>query len=153
MARNEDRTWTWRLGRLFASLAKKLHYPALATVPVSAAMLSRLEAVTPAQTLGDAAQLVARGTSPLPVIDEDGHPVGVVTRDSLAHALATSGPRASIAGASTGTVVTVEPSASAEEVLAVLREHPDAVAMVVDHGSAVGMITADELALYLDRLA
>lgn len=149
MARNADRTWTWRLGRFLASLAKKLHYPALASVPVSAAMLSRVDAVGADQTLADAATLVARGTGPLPVIDDDGHPVGVVTRHSLAHALAESGPRASIAFASFGNVIQVAPSASAEDVLALLQARPDAVAMVVDKGSPVGMVTADQLADYL----
>ena len=151
MVRNSDRTWTWRLGRLFASLAKKLHYPARTTVPVSAAILSRVVSVGSGQTLGDAAQLVARGTGPLPVIDDDGRPVGVVTRDALTHALVASGPRASVAQASSANVVAVESSAAAEDVLEQLRARPDAVAMVVDRGSTVGMITADELERYLDR--
>jgi CBS domain-containing protein len=152
MASHHDRTWTWRLGRLFASLAKKLHYPALASVPVSAAMLSRVEAVGSGQTLADAATLVARGTGPLPVLDEDGRPVGVVTRNSLAHALNESGPRASIAFASCGNVIEVSPSASADEVLARLRAQPDSVAMVVDHGSPVGMLTVEQLDCYLASL-
>lgn len=151
MDRNAERTWTWRLGRLFASLAKKLHYPALATIPISAAILSRVAAVNADQTLGDAAQLVARGTGPLPVIDDDGRPVGVVTRGALALALVASGPRGSIAQASSSNVLAVDPSTPAEEVLARLRAWPDAVALVVDRGSPVGMISADELARYLDR--
>ncbi len=139
------------MGRLFASLAKKLQYPVAASVPVSAAMLSRVDAVGAGQTLGDAATLVARGTGPLAVIDDDGHPVGVVTRNSLAHALVEAGPRASIAFAASGNVVEVGPSASAEEVLARLRAQPDSVAMVVDRGMPVGMLTAEQLDSYLQR--
>lgn len=135
---------------MFASLAKKLHYPALATVPVSAAMLHRVETVTPDQTLADVAQICARGSLQVPVIDR-GHALGVVTRDALAHALAESGPRATIAMAEQRRVITVSPSASATEVLELLREHPDAVALVVDHGSPVGLLTAEDLATYLAR--
>ena len=150
MVSNSDRTWTWRLGRLFAALAKKLHYPA--SVPVSAAMLSRVDAVGASQTLGDAAALVARGTGPLPVIGDDGRPVGVVTRNSLAHALLESGPCASIAFASCGNVIEVGPSASADDVLARLRARPDSIAMVVDNGSPVGMLTVEQLGAYLASL-
>jgi CBS domain containing-hemolysin-like protein len=115
-------------------------------------MLSRMDTVGSGQTLADAAQLVARGANSLPVVDDEGRPVGVVTRDALAHALAESGPRASIAFASCANVVAVAPSASADEVLAQLRAHPDSVAMVVDHGDAVGMITVDQLDHYLASL-
>lgn len=115
-------------------------------------MLSRVDAVGAGQTLGDAATLVARGTGPLAVIDDDGKPVGVVTRSSLAHALVESGPRASIAFASCGNVVEVGPSASAEDVLARLRAQPDSVAMVVDNGSPVGMLTVEQLDRYLASL-
>lgn len=149
MSVNADRRWTWRLGRFFASLANKLHYPALASVPVSAAMLSRVAAVGAGQTLEDAATLVARGTGPLPVIDDAGHPVGVVTRHSLAHALVEAGPHAPIAAASHGHVVEVDPWASAAEVLALLRATPDSVALVVDHGAPVGLLTAEQLGGYL----
>ncbi len=129
-------------------LAKKLQYPALATVPVSAAMLSRVDAVTPDQTLGDAAQLVARGTGPLPVIDH-GRALGVVTRDALTDALIASGPRASISAASCRDVVTVDPSTPASEVLARLRLVPNSIALVVDHGSPMGFVTEAQLVAYL----
>ena len=139
------------MGRLFASLAKKLHYPAMASVPVSAAMLSRVPAVGAGHSLADAATLVARGTGPLAVIDDDGHPVGVVTRNSLAHALIEAGPRASIAFAACANVVEVAPAACAQEVLALLRAQPDSVAMVVDHGMPVGVLTAEQLDSYLQQ--
>ncbi len=148
MRSNQPRRWSWRLGKLFAMLARKLHYPVLASVPVSAAMLSRVDALSPDQTLGDAAQLVARGTGPLPVIDH-GRTLGAVTRDALTHALIESGPRASISAASCVDVVTVDPSTPASEVLAQLRSMPDAVALVVDHGSPVGFVTEDQLSAYL----
>ena len=141
-----------RLGALFAALAKRLEVPALATVPVSAAMLHRVETVTPDQTLADAAQLCARGMAQVPVVDH-GRALGVVTKDALANALAASGPRATIAMAERRRVITVPPSAAATEVLGYLRAHPDTVALVVDHGSPVGLLTVEQLEDYLDRAA
>ena len=137
---------------MFATLARKLQYPALATIPVSAAMLHRVETVSPDQTLADVAQICARGMASVPVV-EHGRALGVVTRDAIAQALAESGPRATIAMAEQRRVITVPPSASATEVLEQLRAHPDAVALVVDHGAAVGLLTAEDLADYLGRAA
>ena len=142
----------WRLGAVFAALAKKLQYPALATVPVSAAMLHRVPTVTPDQTLADAAQLCVRGNLHVPVIDH-GRALGVVTKDALAHALAESGPSATISMAERRAVFTVPPSASATEVLEHLRAHPDSVALVVDHGAPVGLLTVEQLEDYLGRAA
>lgn len=138
----------WRLGGVFAALAKKLQYPALATVPVSAAMLHRVETVTPDQTLADAAQLCARGMTQVAVVDH-GRALGVVTKDALAHALAESGPRATIGAAEQHGVITVSPSTPAAEVLEHLRAHPDTMALVVDHGAPMGLLTADQLSEYL----
>jgi len=150
MAWNRDESWRWRLGRVFASLAKKLHYPVPMSMPVSAAILSRVDSVGAGQTLGDAATCMARGTGPLPVIDDDGRPIGVVTRNSLANALVESGPRASIASASCANVIEVDPGAAAEDVLERLRAQPDAIAMVVDSaGSPVGLLTREQLGRYL----
>ncbi len=141
-----------RLGAVFAALAKKLQYPALATVPVSAAMLHRVETVSPDQTIAEVAQLCVRGTQHVPVVDH-GRALGVVTKDALAHALTASGPGATVAMAEQRSVITVAPSTSATEVLEHLRAHPDAVALVVDHGSPVGLVTAEQLEDYLLRAA
>lgn len=152
MQRARQQRWTWRLGRFLATVAKKLQYPALATVPVSAAMLSRVSAVTPDQTLEDACQqLVSLRVTQLPVIDH-GRALGVVTRDAVAHALEEAGPRGTISMAERREVVQVDPSEPAADVLAKLRLHPDAIALVVDHGAPVGLLTADELASYLSSL-
>jgi len=152
MQRASDHRWRWRLGALLAAIAKKLQYPALASVPVSAAMLSRVDAVTLDQTISDVAQqLVAHGVTQLPVIDGD-RVLGVVTRDGLAQAHAEAGSRATVAMA-LSEVLQVEPSASANEVLAHLRTHPETVALVVDHGSPVGVLTVDALETYLSRAA
>ncbi|NVB81858.1 MAG: CBS domain-containing protein [Kofleriaceae bacterium] len=118
-------------------------------VPVSAAMLRRVEAVTPEQPLEDAAALLLRGgLQQLPVIDH-GKPVGVITRGDVATALAHAGPDATVATAPQHAVVEVEPGEPLDSVLQRLEEVPDSVALVVDHGLPVGVLTPEHLAAYV----
>jgi CBS domain-containing protein len=122
---------------------------AIAGVPVSAAMLRRVEAVTPEQPLEDAASLLVRGgLQQLPVIDH-GKPVAVITRSDVATALAHAGPDATVASAPKHGIVMVSPSDSLDSVLENLRAHPDSVALVMDHGLPVGVLTAEHLAAYV----
>ena len=122
---------------------------AISGVPVSAAMLRRVESVSPEQPLEDAAAMLLRGgLNQLPVIDH-GHAVGVITRSDVATALSHAGPDATVGNAPQHTVVTVSPADSLDYVLDRLREHPDSVALVVDHGAPVGVLTAEHLAAYV----
>lgn len=122
---------------------------AIAGVPVSAAMLRRVEAVTPEQPLDEAAALLLRGgLNQLPVIDH-GKAVGVITRGDVATALAHAGPDATVASAPQHAVVEVSPADSLDSVLEKLRQQPDSVALVVDHGLPVGVLTAEHLAAYV----
>jgi CBS domain-containing protein len=137
--------------RALGQLGKRLGYPALASVPVSAVMLSRLDAVTPEQSLEDVAQLLVTGRhAQLPVL-EDGFPVGVVTRDDVALGLERSGPHSPVGEAPRHDVVTVTPSDSLADVLERLRATPETVAVVVDHGTTVGLLTVDKLVAYVER--
>lgn len=140
---------TVRAIRRLSRIARRLGYPALATVPVSAAMLSRLQTVSPQQHLEDVAALFVGGrNAEIPVV-VDGTPVAVVTRDDVARGLAQNGPHASIAEAPRHDVVTVTPSDSLADVLEQLRAYPDAVAVVLDHGSPVGLLTYERLSAYI----
>jgi Zn-dependent protease/CBS domain-containing protein len=122
---------------------------ALHGVPVSAAMLRRIDTVTPDQPIEEAAALLmSGGQNELPVIDH-GEPVGVLTRSDVASALAHAGPEATVATAPKHEVVTVAPSDPLDEVLERLQSSPDAVAIVVDHGQPVGLVTPERLANYL----
>jgi Zn-dependent protease/CBS domain-containing protein len=121
---------------------------ALSGVPVSAAMLTRVDSVSPEQPIEDAATLMLqRGQNQIPVVDH-GRPVGVLTRGDIASALAKGGPTARIGEGPTHEVVTVEVGDPLDLVLDRLRQTPEAVALVIDHGEAVGMVTADTLAGY-----
>jgi Zn-dependent protease/predicted transcriptional regulator len=120
---------------------------AMAGVPVSAAMLRRVAMVNTEQPLQDAATLLL-GQEQLPVI-EHGETVGVITRGDVATALAHAGPHATVGEAPRHDVVTVAPSDPLDLVLDKLRHVPDSVAVVVDHGEPVGLLTAEALAAYI----
>jgi Zn-dependent protease/predicted transcriptional regulator len=123
-------------------------------VPVSAAMFTRVDAVSFDQPVEDAAVLMRDGRSEVPVVDH-GHAVAVLTRQDVATALASIGPGAPVASAPHHDVVTVEPAESLDVVLDRMRQTPDTIAIVVDHGTTVGLITAEALAAYIaaDQLA
>ena len=122
---------------------------AIAGVPVSAAMLRRVDAVSPEQPLEDAASMLLRsGLQQLPVIDH-GTPIAVITRSDVASALAHGGPDSTVASAPKHPVIMVGPSESLDAVLDKLRQTPDAVALVMDHGLAVGVLTTENLAAYV----
>jgi Zn-dependent protease/predicted transcriptional regulator len=122
---------------------------AIAGVPVSAAMLRRVESVTPEQPLEDAAALLlSGGLDQLPVIDR-GRPIGVITRSDVATALSHAGPEATVANAPKHGIVTVTPADSLDLVLDRLRQQPDSIALVIDRGQPVGVLTAEHLAAYV----
>jgi Zn-dependent protease/CBS domain-containing protein len=123
---------------------------ALAGVPVSAAMLRRIDTVTPEQRLEDAAALLlSERQNELPVI-EHGRPIGVLTRGDVASALAHADPHMAVAAAPKHAVVEVDPADPLDAVLDRLRQNPEAVAVVMDHGAPVGMLTAESLAAYVE---
>jgi predicted transcriptional regulator len=133
------------------SVAHRFGAPTLVGVPVSAAILTRVVAVRPEQTLDEVAQLLVAGRHDfLPVIDH-GEPVAVVTRQDVAAGLARVGPRATVSAAPSHHVVTVMANEPLARVLERLQEMPDAIAVVVDHGGPVGVLTEKTLMAYLDR--
>lgn len=148
--------WAARLGeladvtlRMCSAIVRRLERARSSNVPVSAAMLSPVDAVSPEQPLEEIAQLfVAGGASQLPVLDH-GTPIGVVTRDRVAAALRASGPRATVRTATSRRVVMVSPGDSVADVLDRLRAQPEAVALVCDHGAPVGLLTTEHLTAYL----
>src|SRR5215510_2818283 len=67
-----------------ASVAHRVGAPSLVSVPVSAAILTRVVAVRPEQSLDEVAQLFTSGRHDLlPVVDH-GEPVAVITRQDVA---------------------------------------------------------------------
>ena len=137
---------------MLTRVARRLGAPAaLASVPVSAVILNRLTTVSVEQPLEDVAQLLVAGQrSEVPIVDGD-RPVGVVTRDDLAAGVQELGPHALVAQLPHREVLTVSPSDSLADVYVRLREDPDAVAVLVDHGALVGVVTYEHLLEYLGQ--
>ncbi|MEJ7603304.1 MAG: CBS domain-containing protein [Kofleriaceae bacterium] len=138
--------------RALTKLAFRLGVPALATVPGSALMLQKLETVGAHQPIEDAARLFIGGrTDSVPVI-ADGTPVAVMTRADFTSGLERSGPTAMIGEQTCHDVVTVSPSDSLADVLDQLyAAAPDSIAVVVDRGKPVGVLTVATLEDYVDR--
>src|SRR5262249_52371195 len=112
-------------------------------------MLTKLQTVTVDQPLEDVAQMLVAGRqSQLPVLS-GGTPVGVVTRDDIAHGVEQAGPHAPLAAAPRHDALVVTPSDSLADVFALLRAMPDAVAVVIDRGNPVGILTFDSLVEYV----
>jgi CBS domain-containing protein len=162
MSRNEQ-TVSWlsrcigglanRAISVLAAVVRRVGGPTLLGVPVSAAILTRVAAVRPEQPLDEVAQLLVSGRHDLLPVIEHGRAVSVITRGDVAVGLERVGPRAPVAAAPSHHVVTVTPTDSLAHVLARLEASPDAVAVVIDHGGPVGVLTAASVAAYLDDVA
>jgi len=134
-----------------ASVAHRVGAPTLVGVPVSAAILTRVVAVRPEQSLDEVAQLFVSGRHDvLPVVDR-GQPVAVLTRQDVAAGLERVGPHAPVAAVPLHHVVTVMPGEPVSHVLERLHQRPDAVAVVVDRGGPVGVVTEETLIAYIDQ--
>jgi CBS domain-containing protein len=137
---------------MFGAIAKRLAAP---SIPISAVLLARTStaAVHPEQPLEDVAQMfVANRAMQMPVIDH-GVAIGIVTRNAVGETLEHDGPHTPVGLVHLRDVVVVEPSAELDDVLAELDEHPGAVALVLDHGSPLGMVTREQLDAFLDERA
>jgi CBS domain-containing protein len=122
---------------------------ALAGVPVREAMLKRVDTVAPEERLdATASLLVADGVDVLPIFDH-GRPVGAITREDIAAGLARGGPDATVAEAPRHDLFTVAPDEPLDTLFERLQKSPGTVALVVDHGAAVGTLTAEHLARYV----
>lgn len=145
--------WLFALANRAASAAQRLGAPTLIGVPVSAAILTRVVAVRPEQPLEEAAQLLVTGRHEvLPIVDR-GKPVGAISRADIAAGLARGGPRAPVADAPSRHVVAVAPGDALSHVLERLHADPGAIAVVVDHGGPVGLVTEEGLTAYLAATA
>ncbi len=120
---------------------------------MSAVLLTRVAAVRPEQPLDEVAQLIVSGRHDLlPVIDH-GKPVAVISRQDVATVLEQVGPHATVAAAPFHHVVTATPTDSLAHVLEQLHAMPDAVAVIVDHGRPVGLLTEQAVVAYLASAA
>ena len=121
----------------------------LAGVPAREVMTRRIDLIDIDESLASAAsRMVDGGSSILPVVDH-GRMVGAVTRGDLAEAMLDAGPDAPIASAPRHDVVRVMPNQPLDQVLDELQAAPDAIAVVVDGELPVGLVTPEQLAMYV----
>ena len=121
-----------------------------AKTPVREAMCSKIHAVRSEDSLGEAAHwLVETGQHPLPIVD-GGHTVGVLTRCDVATGLKHAGAEGTVALAPHHGAITVAPNDSVEGVVAQLSHQPDAIVVVMDQGTAVGIVTPEQLSTFVE---
>ena len=117
-------------------------------------MTSPAKTLSPANTLNDAADELARANvGSMPIVD-GGILVGIVTdRDIVVKGLAQGHDPAttSVAEVATTGVVSVGPDADAAEVARVLAEHQIRRVPVVEDAQVVGIISQADVALELDN--
>lgn len=120
----------------------------LAGVPAREAMRRRIDSLPPEAPLEAAARLIVDTGSEVVPIVEHGAALGVLTRSDIAAGIDESGPDAPVAAAPRHEAVAVDPEDSLDQVFDRLHAAPDGVAIVLDHGTPVGVVTPDQLATY-----
>jgi Zn-dependent protease/predicted transcriptional regulator len=122
---------------------------AIRDVPVSAAMNRQVHTVTPDESLEEAARwLVASGQSQVPIVDH-GAPVGVLTRGDVATGLARAGASSPVAAAPHHDAFIVTPADRLVDVFDQLAQSPETVAVVVQDGMPVGIVSPEQIASFV----
>ncbi|HEV8393132.1 MAG TPA: site-2 protease family protein [Vicinamibacterales bacterium] len=117
---------------------------ALAGVTVRAAMMTQLQTLTPASTLGDAVELLLSGSQQdFPVLQR-GALAGMLTRQRLIGALASHGREAAV-GPLMEESIAVTPDELLEPMLTRLDATNTRSIAVVDEGRLVGLVTLDNV--------
>ncbi len=122
--------------------------------PIAALLGDEVVCVGATLSLADAtALLLARGLSGAPVVDDDGRPVGMLTRADLLRAFAAGGI-GTVADAMTGIAFTLgehDPLSRAAGIMAAEGVHH--LPVVGDYGRVVGLVTTFDLTRWLARQA
>ena len=117
-------------------------------VPVSHAMMTQLESLSPQAHLDEAVQtLLHTGQGEFPVVDGTGKPVGVLDRGALIRAIKTLGPDARVSDAMSAALPTVSQRATLEQAFKLLQQKQAPAVGVVDaNGALVGLVTGETIA-------
>jgi CBS domain-containing protein len=122
---------------------------ALAGIPVQRAMLTHFRTLTPANTLGDAVDLVLTGSQQdFPVVT-GAQIEGILTRSDLLAALAREGREAPVAGAMRRDCPLADAAEMLESVLARLQSGDCHTLAVTDDGRLIGLVTKDNVGEFL----
>jgi Zn-dependent protease/CBS domain-containing protein len=117
-------------------------------VPVSHAMMTHFETLTPDGRLDGAVQtLLQTGQGEFPVVDGAGKPVGVLDRGALIRALKTLGPDARVADAMSPQIPTIGHRMTLEQAFKLLQEKTVPAVGVTDAGGKlIGLVTGETIA-------
>jgi CBS domain-containing protein len=118
-------------------------------VPVSRAMLTDFQTLSPADSLRTAVELVLRGSqADFPVLDR-GRLTGVLTRGDLLKGLASHGPEVPVESFVDRQFEVVPSTLMLEDAVVRLHEMEQPVLPVMDGTRLVGLLTAENLAEFL----
>ena len=121
----------------------------LAGIPVRQAMLTHFRTLTPANTLGDAVDLLLTGSQQdFPVVRE-GRVEGMLTRKDLVAALTRGGRNARVGDHMERTCATAEASEMLESVLARLQGRDCHTVPITERGALTGLVTMDNVGEFL----
>jgi stage IV sporulation protein FB len=117
-------------------------------VPVSYAMMTHFETLSPDGHLDDAVQtLLQTGQGEFPVVDGAGKPIGLLGRDDIIRAIKTLGPDAKVADAMGAELPTIGHRHSLEEAFKLLQtKAAPAVGVTDGTGKLVGLVTGETIA-------
>ena len=122
---------------------------ALAGIPLRRAMLTHFRTLSPANTLGDAVDLLLTGSQQdFPVV-VSGRIEGILTRSDLIKALPRAGRSGTVADAMKRECPTADASEMLETVLARLQGHDCHTVPVLENGTFVGLVTMDNVGEFL----
>jgi CBS domain-containing protein len=141
------------LHRIFVYLAAPAEAHLVATramsqgVPVSAAMATQFATLTPNEHVDAAVETLLRtNQGEFPVVEGNGRPVGVLTRNDLIRALRERGPDACVADAMSERFPTVDNRRCLDEAFRLLQEKSAPAVGVVDASDRlVGLVTSETI--------
>jgi len=116
-------------------------------VPVTAAMMTQFATLTPDEHVDAAVETLLRTSQgEFPVVDGQGHPVGVLVRNDLIRALKERGPDARVTDAMTDRIPTLGKSSCLEDAFRLLQEKSvPAVGIVDGVGRLIGLVTTETI--------
>ncbi len=121
----------------------------LGGIPVSRAMQTNFESLSPQDTLGRAVELILAGSQhDFPVV-EDGRVLGVLERDTFIKALASSGQNAPVVDVMRRQVPEVDTHEMVESALTRLEQSGAKTLPVTHAGQLAGLITAENITEFL----
>jgi Zn-dependent protease/CBS domain-containing protein len=118
-----------------------------AGLPVSAAMVTQFERLRPEATLDEAVQMLLRTSQhEFPVVDEQDHPLGVLTRDDLVAALKRGEPNSPVRQFMRVNLPIVSPQDPFDKAFQKMQECGCPALPVVDRfGRLIGLITPENV--------